>query len=310
MRDIFHIHWHITGICNLNCKHCYQELSRRELDIHYLRQIADKIKYFAQKEKVKCIITFTGGEPFLKKEVYELAEYVDDFDCLAKINFISNGTLLPSPQINNLKKLSTIYISLEGVDEKINDEIRGRGIHRQALNNLKLLSGKGYNIGVMTTLMRTNIFSLISNWGKYIEILDGLNIKEVILERFIPAGRAKNLKEEVVVKNDLFKLYKVISKYFNIDYSDLKKYPALKLTKTISTISNFSYKLFGARCTAGKYGVAILSDGEVYPCRRWDTSLGNILTQDLSSLLSDKNIFYSFKNTDYCLCYAMSKSEQ
>jgi MoaA/NifB/PqqE/SkfB family radical SAM enzyme len=72
--DEFYIQWHITDRCNLRCPHCYQEVynSKSELSLSDLRKIADQITNALKKWKKKGRIALTGGEPFLKSEIFPL----------------------------------------------------------------------------------------------------------------------------------------------------------------------------------------------------------------------------------------------
>lgn len=92
---LFHIQWHITERCNLKCTHCYREPYRKELGFDELISLANKIIKFANNSGRSLIITLTGGEPFLKPEVYDLALYLDNIDAVKTINFITNGTIIP-----------------------------------------------------------------------------------------------------------------------------------------------------------------------------------------------------------------------
>lgn len=303
IKDEFYVQWHITEICNLDCFHCYKEPFRKELDLDRLIFIAEKLQCFAKEKNVKLVISLTGGEPFLKKEIYEISEYLDKISDVDEINFISNGTVLPSKKIKKLKKLNMIYISLESYTREINDIIRGKGVFDEVMKNLTLLNSAGFNLGIMTTLMNTNINHLCSELEKFIQFfLQFRNIKEVIFERFIPVGRARELKSEVVRKEDLFKFYTKIGDYCNIHFDEIKKYKALKI------MFDNKFSIFGAECTSGENGCAVLSDGTVYPCRRLDLPLGNLLKDNLHTILIGQKIKELLDNIDYLHCFAMNKS--
>ncbi|MFQ3675387.1 MAG: radical SAM protein, partial [Endomicrobiia bacterium] len=126
MENNFHIQWHITERCNLSCIHCYKEPFREELGLEELKFILNNIISFVKDRQLNLILTITGGEPFLKEEIYELVEYANNFEEISNINFISNGTILPKKNFSNLKKMSNYYVSLESCVEFDNDKIRGK----------------------------------------------------------------------------------------------------------------------------------------------------------------------------------------
>jgi MoaA/NifB/PqqE/SkfB family radical SAM enzyme len=83
----------------------------------------------------------------------------------------------------------------------------------------------------------------------------------------------------------------------------LKFYPAVKIVN----IEGMK-EVFGAECIFGKDGFAILCDGTVYPCRRFDFSIGNLLDKNFSlDILGDLRLKFHPKKDIFC-CYAMDKS--
>ena len=79
----------ITGRCNLKCTFCYQgqayKAAREELSLSEIKSIIDQIHPFS-------LLTFSGGEPLLRSDAYEIIEYA-----LAKghfCNIITNGVFL------------------------------------------------------------------------------------------------------------------------------------------------------------------------------------------------------------------------
>lgn len=115
-----------------------------------------------------CIVLFTGGEPFLRKDIFEIIEYSVNLGL--KTEVVSNGS-----QINNQvmarriigSGLKNIAISLDGADPATHDYIRGRdGAHKEAVEALNYLcqekqaAKSGPQISIWTTIMRENIGSL------------------------------------------------------------------------------------------------------------------------------------------------------
>ncbi|MCX7956723.1 MAG: radical SAM protein [Endomicrobia bacterium] len=307
----FHIQWHITEICNLNCLHCYKETERQELSLQQLKIIADNINYFLNINNFALTLTVTGGEPFLKEEVYLVSQYVNDFEKVKRINFITNATILPSKKLKTLSKLDTIYVSIESLTPSVNDRIRGKGNFDIVFNNIKELV-KEYRIGIMTTLMKENIEDNINNFENFIRKFFDIGVEEIIFERFIPTGASKQLKSQMLTKHDIFKFYSKVSDILKLDDDEIKKYPAIKILKTKS--KNFDIrklKIYGAKCIYAKDGFAILCDGTVYPCRRFDVAIENflepsclkykILLNKTISLIENKYIIDDF---DTFKCYA------
>ncbi|MCX7911060.1 MAG: radical SAM protein [Endomicrobia bacterium] len=310
MKD-FHIQWHITEICNLDCFHCYKEPHREELSLFQLKNIIDNIIEFLKERNLTLILTITGGEPFLKPNLYELLEYIDKIELIRKINFITNGIILPSDNLKRIKKLNTIYISIEGISSSINDKIRGEGNFKKVFSNINYFVENYKNIGIMTTLMRTNFFHIKESFYFFIKEFFKLGIKEIIFERFIPVGKAKYLKNEMLSQEEIFEFYSVVSELLNVDFEELKKYPAVKIVNPFKgTFNPHKLLVYGANCIFGKDGFAVLCDGTVYPCRRFDEEIGNFLKNQNNFIFLDEKINHlKMNNNSKCFfCYAAIKN--
>ena len=65
--------WNVTGRCNLNCKYCWDIFKREnEMDTLKAKEIIDKISC----DKCRMLL-FTGGEPLVRTDLFELISYAD-----------------------------------------------------------------------------------------------------------------------------------------------------------------------------------------------------------------------------------------
>jgi len=284
----FHVQWHVTERCNLGCLHCYREPHRSELSLDNLIALAGRLDHFALHRSRSLVITLTGGEPFLKAEIYDLAKHIDRLDSVEELNIISNGTILPAPgTLEHLGTLNKLYLSLESHVPGVNDGIRGAGVLEVVTNNARLLRQRGFSLGIMTTLMNRNIRSLISGFRDYCAFLRTAAVSEVIFERFVPVGQAEDLVEEILSEELFYSFVQSLADYCDADFDGLLQFKAFKLVFATDDVSiTDDVTIMGAECTSGKDGVALLCDGTVYPCRRLAYSLGSLLDHDLDVLLA------------------------
>ena len=124
-----HIHqprlvaWEITRSCNLNCVHCRAASERGpypgELDTKKCLEVLDQIV-----QTGKPIVILTGGEPLLRKDVFELARYGKDLGL--RMVMATNGTLLTQEIIEELiaSGIKRVSISLDGADAQEHDQSR------------------------------------------------------------------------------------------------------------------------------------------------------------------------------------------
>jgi sulfatase maturation enzyme AslB (radical SAM superfamily) len=146
-----HLHalwFQLTGtLCNLACSHCFISCSPTN---HSLEFVAPETVYRyldeAEGHGVREVY-FTGGEPFLHKQIIPiLARSLQ----VAATSVLTNGTLITPAVADQLAALAAesrysleMRISLDDVDEKKNDAVRGKGALRRALQALKLLQERG-----------------------------------------------------------------------------------------------------------------------------------------------------------------------
>uniref|UniRef100_A0A7C4U7B2 Radical SAM protein n=1 Tax=candidate division WOR-3 bacterium TaxID=2052148 RepID=A0A7C4U7B2_UNCW3 len=254
--------WHITYLCNLRCKHCYQEnfLSNNDLSFDKIRLILENLK----EQFGKISINITGGEPLYKKDFFDILDIISSFDNIESFNIITNGTLLNDRNINmlkNYKKLNEIKISIDGI--KANDFIRGKGLLNIVEKNIKKISG--IRKIIMFTAGGYNYREIEDVFDFSYEISDGL-----IIERFVPLGEGMQLKEFYLKQEEWFYIVQFIKDYFFIDnLNELAKFRAFY-------IDFKEDEVFGALCNLGE-SFAIMPDGSIYPCRRLPIILGNAL---------------------------------
>lgn len=276
--------WHITDACNFHCRHCYQENFDEKLGLSFkdLVGIYDNIRAFADGRKI--IITLTGGEPFLKKEFFELASFLDAEDAVEEISVITNGSLIDeriTNELNRTKKLRHIKISLEGAAEQANDAIRGDGAFELAMKGIGLLKQNSkLKIDIMITLMKSNVDEVVN----MLELCRDLRLDGLIIERFIPLGQSHSLKSEVLdaggwrkVVNDVLAFAEI-----SVPEDNMLPYKAFWVKFEDGVIN-----LFGALCNLGAENFAIMPNGDLLPCRRFNFKMGNLLEKKLSDIVRD-----------------------
>ena len=138
----------ITGSwCNLECTHC---LNASGPTIPWLKPLAPGIVHRALAEAEQLgvrEIYFTGGEPFLHRQILPLLEASL---AIAPTTVLTNGTVMSEATADALRLLAgrvryslEIRVSLDDVDEARNDRIRGPGAFAKAVRTLRLLEERG-----------------------------------------------------------------------------------------------------------------------------------------------------------------------
>ncbi|MBE0478553.1 radical SAM protein, partial [Candidatus Aerophobetes bacterium] len=227
--DEFYFQWHITERCNLRCIHCYQEgyNIQSEFSLAQLEKIADRIILALKKWHKRGRVALTGGEPFLKKELFPLMEYLEQNEYIWRIGILTNGILIDEKIADKLKtfqKLYYIQISLDGASEETNDSIRGKGSYRKAINSFSLLHKKGINTRLMFTVHKRNLQEVPS----LIDLAMKEKIDALTIERFVPGGRGTEIRDWFLTKEETHKLFQYISQRSDTEY---QKGTPLKILK-------------------------------------------------------------------------------
>ena len=119
----FLVVWDFTHMCNLACRDCYQNAQKAlpdELDTVEAKRL---IRDLADAGVV--VIAFSGGEPLMRKDFFEIAAYAHEHDLNAAL--ASNGTMITPEVACRLKKIGVDYIKipLDGKVQTHHDAMRG-----------------------------------------------------------------------------------------------------------------------------------------------------------------------------------------
>ncbi len=183
--------WNTTRRCNLKCVHCYaharDEVFAGELTTEEGKAVLDDLAAFGAP-----VVLFSGGEPLVRPDLVQLAEYAVAKGMRAVIS--TNGTLIDSKIAAQLKKvgLSYVGISLDGMEE-VNDRFRGvKGSFKRAMDGIKACQDAGIKVGLRFTMNRLNGGEIPGIF----DLLEKHQIPRVCFYHLVYAGRGSNLMKE------------------------------------------------------------------------------------------------------------------
>jgi len=183
--------WNITRRCNLKCIHCYahakDQTFKNELSTEQGKVLLDDLAQFGSP-----VILFSGGEPTIRKDLPELAEYAVSKGMRAVIS--TNGTLISKEMARILKEIGLSYvgISIDGVEET-NDRFRGvKGAFKAALKGIENCRDAGIKVGLRFTINKFNVKD-ISNIFK---LLEDMEIPRACFYHLVYAGRGTEIIKE------------------------------------------------------------------------------------------------------------------
>lgn len=114
------VDFNINGACNLNCKWCWGPSHdiKENVTLSEWKTLAYLLKKFGTKN-----IVFTGGETLLKKELPELARYVNK-ELELRTTLSSNGLLLLKRGPSVLPYVNDLGLPLDGHTQRVNSIMR------------------------------------------------------------------------------------------------------------------------------------------------------------------------------------------
>jgi MoaA/NifB/PqqE/SkfB family radical SAM enzyme len=171
--------------CNLSCYGCYAgdydknlELSIEEID-SVLTQMKEMGVYFA---------VISGGEPFFKKDIFDIFRKHSDMAFLV----FTHGGLIDEQLVEQLIEVGNVMpaFSLEGY-ERETDERRGVGHFAKVMRAMSLLRGAGLTFCGSFTQTSANTEIITSN--AYIDFLLEQGCYALWLFSYVPIGRKPDL---------------------------------------------------------------------------------------------------------------------
>lgn len=183
--------WNVTRRCNLKCIHCYSHSENKaygnELTIQEGEALLEDLSSFGAP-----VILFSGGEPFMRKDIFRLASFASDKGM--RTVFSTNGTLISKEIAKKLRQVNLSYvgISLDGL-EQTNDKFRGvKGAFENALRGIRNCQDEGLKVGLRLTITKRNYRDIPGIF----ELLEAERISRVCFYHLVYAGRGTILAQE------------------------------------------------------------------------------------------------------------------
>jgi len=218
--------WNSTRTCNLKCLHCYSNSDAQryanELSTSEAKKFIDDLAAFHVP-----VILFSGGEPLLRPDFFELADYARSKHIRCTLS--TNGTLITPDIAGRIKDVGVSYvgISLDGIGDN-NDRFRGRqGAFEAALSGIRACRSIGQRVGLRFTINRHN-FEELPDIFKLIEDED---IPRVCFYHLVYSGRGSQMVNEDISHNETRQVMDLIMEH-TLDYH------RRGLNKEILTVDN------------------------------------------------------------------------
>jgi len=137
--------------CNLRCTYCVAEshpgAPKRSIDLETVKKLVNEAVELEFER-----IYFTGGEPFVLEDIYEMCAYASD---RLSTTILTNAMLFRGRRWDCLEEIKndrlTLQISLDGSRPEHHDPYRGQGSWEKTMAGIEKLLDAGFRIRLSTT---------------------------------------------------------------------------------------------------------------------------------------------------------------
>lgn len=294
MRTIF---WEVTARCNLRCSHCYLHHELTDPSTQNTNELGTEecIKIVEQFDKANVFhVSVLGGEPFARPDIMTILRYMGEKKFWTRIT--SNGTLINETIARDLADIDIkgIFISLEGPYAEINDAIRGKGSFEKAIKAMNYFRDFGIPFYIQVTVSKMN-------YDKIAEMMDlflHLGAERIIFNSFVDFSSKNRFSSFLRLDREEFFAAAQRIAEFRAECSG--EFISSNMTSTLKFLSSgpdpaVKNNTF-IRCDLGSTQLAVLSNGDVIPCKYMrDIILGNLMETPLSEI-PNLPAFNSLKN--------------
>ncbi len=298
------IAWEVTRSCNLACQHCRAEAHPEpypgELSTQEAKALIDTFP-----EVGDPIIIFTGGEPMLRHDVYELIRYATDkgLRCV----FSPNGTLITAETARKIREagIQRCSISLDASTAAQHDTFRAvPGAFDASIQGIEFLKAEGIEFQINTTVTRNNI----TIFKEIFNLCESLGAAAWHIFLLVPTGRGANIADQVISAEE----YEEVLHWFY----DFRKQTSMHLKATCAphyyrimrqrakeegisvTPENFGMDAMTRGCLGGTGFCFISHVGQVQPCGYLELDCGNIKNTPFPEIWKNSKHFHEFRTQE------------
>lgn len=317
-QDPFIVIWELTRACQLKCLHCRAEAQYRrdprELSFEEGKILIDQIH-----EMNNPMLVFTGGDPLMREDVFDIAEYA-----------VKKGvrvSMTPSATPNVTKEaiekakevgLSRWAFSLDGPNAEVHDHFRGTaGSFDLTMERIKYLHELEIPIQINTVISRYNIDYL----DEMAKVVEGLKCVLWSVFFLVPTGRGQESDMISPVEHEkvftwLYELSKRVP--FDIKTTAAQHYRRVVIQQKMREAKDHRDEIqyLDALTQQGLTGsidglgrapkgvndgngfVFISHVGDVYPSGLLPVKAGNVREQSLGEIYRESPIFKDLRNPD------------
>ena len=279
----------LTYRCPCHCVHCgisdYRRQGDEELSTQEVKTLID------DSRRVRSIVqvTFTGGEPMVCADIYDLVAYSKSKGFFTKID--SNAVFLDAEKLKRLKAagIDRVGISLDHYQADAHDHLRDyKGLFDRIIAAVRICEELGISCYLQTYATRQRMEE--GGLEKILELAKGLRVDKTKVQTPALIGTMRHRDDAALKHEDFEALARILAPYPSA-YVESEVFSPLDYRKfcRLNFISN----------------VHITAYGDVLPCCWMPLSFGNVRERRLPAILRDMyrdKMFKKLLSSEGCLC--------
>lgn len=284
--------WESTRACNYVCRHCRAQ-AQKQPDPNQL-STGEALNLMEQlAELSKSVLIISGGDPLLRKDIYEVAAYASKLGL--RVVMSPSGSNITPQVISDLKTAGVrmISVSLDGSNPEIHDTFRGiKGAFELSLQNIAYAKECGMHFRVNTTVTKHNVGDL----DEVLKVAVKAGASEWDVFMLVPTGRGKVEMEitpsqyEATLQH-IWKLSAASPIPIKMTCAPMYTRVAIQNSKIGSVSPNA-----GRGCMAGNGFCFVSHVGDVFGCGFLPVSAGNIRRQSFREIYEKSPLFLKLRD--------------
>ncbi len=274
--------WEMTSSCNMACRHCHAgggrphsaELSTEEAK-RMLREIASM--------DIFRMMVFTGGEPMVRPDIYELCRYTAGLNLSPVI--ATNATLITPEVARRLRDcgVACLAVGLDSAEPEVHNRIRGNPhAYKLAVKGIENWRALNMPLQINITALKENLEQI----PDLLKLADSFGASIVLLYQLIPLGRGSDIKENSLSREENRWLMRTIYELQSGLKTIIEPVGAPQWWPYLVGQKEWAFKKSLAEiafkgCVAGRGLCYIKPDGTVWPCPFLPLGSGNIRRSSL-----------------------------
>lgn len=320
MYKAYSVSWNLTQRCNLLCAHCYMSAfaaadASQELSTAECRRVMDDIA----RVNPNVFLILTGGEPLLRKDIFELSAYAAAKDFTVVLG--TNGVLLRDQQAKLMRQHGVVgaSISLDSTDAKRHDAFRHLpGAWDGAVRATKALRNEGLDFSLHMSVTDWNVGEIPA----MIDLANELGAKVLNFFFLVRTGRGEHLTD--ITAEQYEQILTALARAQGVGSGQAAPESAFtahedpwsmpigtagqlllrakcaphfrriiwQMDPTSPLLKNYAH----GSCPAGKYYCRITPEGDLTPCPYMPVTAGNVRTTSFATLWNQSDVFNTLRD--------------